>query len=64
MVTSGINATDEITKAFGEVKINRSSKGLVLSIDSNNKELLLEKLLDKGCEYKEILEYLPKDDPR
>jgi hypothetical protein len=64
MVESGIKPNDEITKAFGEVKINRTLKGLVLNIDKSNKDLFIEKQFDKGSEYKEILDCLPNDDPR
>jgi hypothetical protein len=64
MVESGIKPNEEISKVFGEVKINRSIKGIVLNIDKPNKELLIEKQFEKGSEYKEILDCLPSDDPR
>jgi hypothetical protein len=64
MVESGIKPNEEISKAFGELKINRSIKGLVLTIDKTNKELQIEKQLEKGCDYKEIFDSLPNDDPR
>jgi hypothetical protein len=59
-----IKPNEEILKLYGELKINRSIKGFILSLDSSNKELLIEKQFEKGSEFKEILDYLPKDDPR
>jgi hypothetical protein len=64
MVESGIKPGEEITKAFGEVKINRSIKGITLSIDDGNKVLLLQKEFEKGADYKEIFDTLPSNDPR
>jgi hypothetical protein len=64
MVESGIKPAEEITKAFGELKINRAIKGIVLSIDDKNKELLIEKQFEKGSEFKDIYDSLPSNDPR
>jgi hypothetical protein len=64
MVESGIKPNEEISKIFNEVKINRTLKGMVLAIESSNKDLIVEKEFSKEAEYKEIFDSLPKDEPR
>jgi cofilin len=64
MVDSGIKCNSEITAAFNELKIERTLKCLVLKIDKANTGLEIDFQEDKTFDYSQLVDKLPKDDPR
>jgi hypothetical protein len=63
MVDSGIKTDDIITSTFNDLKLNRTLKCIILNIDSSS-QLSIEFKGDKTFQYKDLVDKLPKSDPR
>lgn len=61
-MNSGLKASEEIVEIYKELKTSKI-KGLIFSIDSTN-QLHFEQKLEKGFEYKQLLDLLPQNEPR
>ena len=61
-MNSGLKASEEIIEIYKELKTSKI-KGLIFSIDSTN-QLHFEQKLEKGFEYKQLLDLLPQNEPR
>jgi hypothetical protein len=61
-MNTGLKPSDEIIDIYKELKTSKI-KGLIFTIDSSN-QLHFEQKIEKGFEYKQLLDLLPQNEPR
>ena len=61
-MNSGLKVSEEIAANYQELKTSKI-KGLIFSINSSN-QLQFEHKMEKGFEYKQLLDLLPPNEPR
>jgi hypothetical protein len=63
-MVSGIKPEEDLVKIYNELKINRTLKCIILTINKDNNGLEVAFTGDNTFSYKDLFEHLPDNDAR
>lgn len=63
-MASGITVNDECVTSFNEVKTGKAYRFVTYKVSDNNKEIVVDKKVDRSATWNDFKAALPHDEPR